>query len=516
MARAVPEARETKPPVATLAIALVVIAALAIHFVTLWTTTYGLQRDEFLYFSMGEHLRLWRMDFPPLIAILANVSSGLFGHTLAAARVPPALLGAVLIVLAALVARELGGDRYAQGLAALCTTSSVLFQRSSTLFQPVVLDQIWWTLALLMLVRIARDGRPRDWIGFGIAMGLGLLTKFSILFVGAAALAAIVVTPQRRALLTRWPWIAAAIALMIGAPSIVGQVVLDYPVVAQMRDLQGEQLEHVSWTSFVTAQPLMVSPVPFVVALAGAIALVASAQWRRYSVAGWTCLLAFLLLLVLHGKPYYIGPIYPALFAAGAVVLERWRARGAMAVRAITLLGTLGFGILVLPIGVPMLGWEETAAYAERIGATPALRTNQGVMDRLPQDFADMIGWEEQARALARAVGQLTPAEREQAVILGENYGEAGAAEFYRAKYNLPPVVSPAGSFWFFGPGARPGTVLVTIGPDSADVAKFYDDVRVAEIVRSPWSVEEERAVPVIVARRPRQTLQQVWPALGR
>ena len=496
-------------------IATVVAVSLGLHLVALMVTTFGLQRDEFLYFSMGEHLRLWRMDFPPLIAILANVASALFGHTLAAARVLPAIEGAVLIVLAALIARELGGGRFAQGLAALCCISGVLFQRASTLFQPVILDQIWWTLALLMLARISREERPRDWIGFGIAMGFGLLTKFSILFFGAAALAAIVITPTRRWLATPWPWAAAAIAFVIGSPSIVGQVLLDYPVVAQMRDLQGSQLEHVSAWSFVTTQPLMVGPFPFAVALAGAVMLVASGAYRRYAVVGWTCVLAFLLLLVLHGKPYYIGPIYPALFAAGGVALERGTTTLARAARWTAVAGAIAFGTLLLPIGMPILGWEQTAAFAQKLGVTTALKTNQGVVDRLPQDYADMIGWEEQARALSRATQSLTPAERSEAVLFGANYGEAGAAEFYRRKYGLPPVVSEAGSFWFFGPGELPGTVLVMIGSDSTDVRQFYGDVRVSEIVRSPWSVGEEREVQVLVARRPKQTLQALWPSLA-
>ncbi len=496
-------------------VALVVAVSLALHVVTLLVTTFGIQRDEFLYFSMGEHLRLWRMDFPPFIAMMANVSAALFGHTLAAARIFPAIEGAMLTVLAALIARELGGGRYAQGLAALCSVSSVLFQRASTLFQPVILDQVWWTLALLMLARLAREERPRDWIGLGIALGLGLLTKFSILFFGLSVLVAILITPTRRWLLTPWPWIAAALALAIGSPSIVGQVLLHYPVVAQMRDLQGEQLGHVTWWSFVSDQPLMVGPVAFIVAVTGAIGLVASREWRRHAVVGWSCVLAFALLLVLHGKAYYIGPIFPALFAAGAVVLERWGARAAQVLRWFTVAATVAFGVLVLPLGMPLLGWEETSAYAERIGATSSLRTNQGVMDRLPQDYADMIGWEEQAQALARAVRSLTPEERTKAIILGANYGEAGAAEFYGSRYQLPAVVSPAGSFWFFGPGTRAGEVLVTIGADSADVAKFYDDVRVAEVVKSPWSVEEEREVPVIIARKQKMSLQQVWPMLA-
>jgi 4-amino-4-deoxy-L-arabinose transferase-like glycosyltransferase len=262
-----------KQPVAVGLVGAVVAAKLALHMITLAVTRFGVQRDEFLYFAMGDHLRLWRMDFPPLIAVLANVSRAIFDHSLASIRVFPAIEGSVVVIVAALIARELGGGRFAQFLTALCMLGNVLFLRSSTLFQPVVLDQLWWTVALYTLVRLGRDDRPRWWIAFGLAVGSGLLTKFSILFFAFSAVVAIVITPTRRWLLTRWPWIAAAIALAVGSPSIAGQVALHFPVALQMRDLQGEQLTHVTWSQFVVTQPLMVSPIPFVLALIGAVAL---------------------------------------------------------------------------------------------------------------------------------------------------------------------------------------------------------------------------------------------------
>jgi hypothetical protein len=509
---------ENEPPrlaVAAWIVAPLAAVKLALHLFVLAVTTFGVHRDEFLYMSMGLHLRFWRMDFPPAIAVLANLSRALFDHTLAAVRVFPAIEGTILLVLAALVARELGGGAFAQGLAALSVLCGLVFQRSATLFQPVVLDQIWWTLALFALARIARDPSPRHWIGFGVALGCGLFTKFSILFFVLGALLAILATPLRRSLWRPWPWLGAAIALVIGSPSIAGQLALGFPIVDQMKDLQGEQLAHVSFWSFITTQPLMLAPIAFLIALVGAGGLVAWRPLRRFAVVGWACVFSFAILLLLHGKPYYIGPIYPTLFGAGGVVLERLRpTRTVIAARWLAVVGVLAFGALLLPIGVPLLSRENTAAWALRVGAAPALRTNRGVMDRLPQDFADMIGWPEQAHLLSLVYHTLSPEERREAVIFASNYGEAGAAEFYGPSLGLPPVVSAAGSFWFFGPGERPGRVLITIGEDSADVAKAYDDVRPAGRIMSPWSVGEERDVPLMIGRAPKQSLQRLWPSL--
>ncbi|HSU96947.1 MAG TPA: glycosyltransferase family 39 protein, partial [Gemmatimonadaceae bacterium] len=247
--------------VAVKAIAGLVVASLVLHATVIAVTPFGIHRDEFLYFSMGNHLRLWHMDFPPAIAMLGALSQGLFGHTIATARVFPAIEGTLLMVLAALTARELGGGRFAQGLAAFAVFASPMFERNATLFQPVVLDQICWTLALFAIARVARvraDGGNTKipWLAFGVAIGLGLLCKFSILFLCVSVLAAVLLTPMRRKLLTPWPWLAVVIMLVLGSPSIVGQITLHFPVVAQMRDLGATQLVHVTASEYIGTQLL--------------------------------------------------------------------------------------------------------------------------------------------------------------------------------------------------------------------------------------------------------------------
>lgn len=504
--------RTELPDFATRLLGFVLGIHVVLHLIVLSVTQFGVHRDEFLYFGMGRHLRFWRMDFPPLIALFANTSRAVFGDTLASVRVLPMIEGAVLMLLAATIARELGGGRFAQVLAAVAVLAAPLYMRASTLFQPVILDQIWWTLALFALVRLARTGESRWWLLVGLALGLGLLTKFSIGFVGVGILAALLLTNDRRMLLTRWPWIAAALALAIGSASVVGQLRLGFPVTGQLRDLQETQLTHVSWISFVSEQPLLIGFVAFFVAVTGAVSLLASKSFVPYRIVGLTCVFAFVLLVVLHGKPYYAGPIYPALLAAGAVVLEQIRRpKPGTFVRATTLVLVVLLGGVALPLAVPMLSPEATARYAQWLGIRAAVSTNRGDLDRLPQDYADMLGWEEQAKALSAAYRTLSPEEQREAVIIGNNYGQAGAAEFYSRRYGLPPVVSAAGSYWFFGPGERPGVVVITIGESAQGMRRFYGDVQNAVHLVSPWSVREERDLEVLIARQPKSTLQALW-----
>lgn len=514
-----------RPPFAAGVVLVLAALNFGLHMIVLAITPFGIHRDAFLYFAMGDHLRLWHMDFPPLIAIMGNIQTAIFGHTLAAARVFPALEGCALLVTAALIARELGGGRFAQGLAALPMFTAGIFLRPANLFQPVVLDQLWWTLALLFLARAARadaEGDPRAgrnaWLAFGLAMGLGLLTKFSILFIGLAILCALLVTRLRRALATPWPWAAAAIAFAIGSPSIVGQINLGFPVAGQMRSLNASQLVHVSYASFVLGQPLMTGPIAWLVSVMGAAALLVWRPLRPYRVVGLACIFAFVLLMVLHGKAYYIGPIYPTLFAAGAVWLDGASLARAPSVPRVfrwgVVAGMIGIGIIGLPITLPILSPERTAAYIVRLGAEAVNETNWGGTDLLPQDFADQLGWERQSEIVARVYDSLSPADQSQTVIGADNYGEAGALEFYGPRYHLPPVVCGCGSYWYFGPGTRPGNVLIDVGTDSTGLATIWRDVRLAARIRSPWSVMEERDVPVWIARDPRITLQQAWPTI--
>ncbi len=141
-------------------------------------------------------------------------------------------------------------------------------------------------------------------------------------------------------------------------------------------------------------------------------------------------------------------------------------------------------------------------------------RNNQGELEVLPQDFADMMGWEEQAEAMARAYQALTPEQREEVVIGASNYGRAGALDYYGPRLGLPPVVSSAGSFWFFGPGTRPGNVALIIEDDDEALKQVWEEVQPVAHIHSDWSVGEERDTNIFLCLRPRTTLQELWPSL--
>ena len=548
------------PPLAVLPLFLLATFTIGLHTIVNRLSVFGLHRDELLYLAMGRHLRLWTMDFPPWIALLAEATRALLGDTDVVLRLGPAFAHGALVVLAAVLARALRGGDGAQMLAAVAVAASPLFLRAGQLFQPVVFDQLWWTLALLALVKIGQsalytdpgaDAQPGDvswtspggrrrrlswsaragsalsraaaspWLLLGVACGLGLLTKFSILFLGAAIAVALLVGPQRRMLLTSRPWLVVGVTLLLGAPSLIGQLRLGWPVLGQMRELRETQLVHVGVLQFLGGQ-LLLGPAALLAAL-GVWALFATRWARGARTASLAAVGAFLLLLVLRGKAYYAGPIFPLLFAAGAVFLEQGPTRdrgfraGASGRLGAAAAAVVLYGLLTLPLALPILTPADTARWASALRINAATRTNTGESLALPQDFADMLGWPELARAVGEAYAKLPPVQQNDVTIVAANYGQAGALEFYAPRVGLPGVVSPAGSFWFFGPGERVGDPLLTVGIPEAMLRGRCTRLTSLGRVSHPdtrWQVREEQNVPLFLCEQPVPGLREMWAGL--
>lgn len=474
---------------------------------------YGFHRDELLYLAMGDHLDLLRMQFPPLIAILGRLANVLPLDTLTATRLLPALAGTGVLGLAVAITRRLGGGRHAQVLAALALVVGPFSLRTSALFQPVVFEVLWWSLAVLAFVALLDKGDRRWWVVFGIAAGLGGLTKFSAAIFGVALALGVLASPLRRDLLTRWPWIAVLVGGLIASPSIFGQMHWDWPFLAQQQILRETQLERVTPSSFLVGQ-LFLTGAAAPLLLIGAVRLFLSRSLRPFLGLGVAVLAATALLLFLHGKEYYLGPMHPPLLAAGSVVAGSWFARRRWAWWGALTWGTVG-GLLLLPMGIPLLPPAQMARYAEAIGQTRAVTTNRGTILPLPQDYADMLGWREQVAEVARIFHTLPESERADAAILGGNYGRAGALAVYHQEFDLPYPISRHGDFWAWGPGEKEPSVVIIVGGTVEELQPLFEEVVEGGRVSTPLGVEEEQDVRINLCRRPREPFQELWDRLG-
>ena len=503
-----------------LAIALLLVAARFAFPLLLLNPAWEFHRDELLYFAMGDHLEWFGMQFPPLIAVAARVGHALFGDAVWAARVPAALAGAALLAVQLWLVRRMRGGAWSMVVLTLAGVASPVFLRPSVLMQPVIFDQLWATLAFASLVLAAVEDEPRWWMLVGVALGLGALTKFSVAFYAlAVAVAALGVLPLRRQLATRWPWIAGAIALALSIPSVAGQVAHGWPFLQQMQSLRAAQLDRVTALDFLTEQPLMLGGAALLLPLG----LIAALRRDLASHVAGVVLLAIVgSMLALHGKGYYAAPGYPVFLTSGVVWLERRFARRPLAsgarVARLALPPILVVAALPLrPLAVPMLPPGAMARYAVATGVSAAVRTNRGDLLPLPQDYADMLGWRAMAEQASRALHALTPGEQRTVLLVGSNYGEAGALAMYRDRFGLPYPVSVAGDFHAWGTYGRSGDVTLFVGGADAlpTLEQLYGEVHEVSRIEEPRTVPEEQDVRIYLARHPRARIDSVWSTLG-
>lgn len=474
---------------------------------------YGFHRDELLYLAMADHLEPLGMQFPPLIAVAGWLARALPLDLLLSVRVVAALAGVGVLAAGVALTRRLGGGREAQVLAALAFLASPLMMRSGALLHPVVFEILWWALASLAFAVLLDGGDRRWWLVFGLAAGLGGLTRFSAAIFGVSLAVGVFASPLRGDFRTRWPWLAVTLGAGVALPSVLGQMRWGWPFLAQAAVLRESQLDLVTPAAFLSGQLLLAGAAAPLLVI-GAVALLAAPSLHRFLGLGLACATALALLLILGGKEYYLGPMHPALLAAGSAWAgtrlasrraARWGAVAWVAVGAVAL----------LPMGIPLLAPPAMARYAERLGITRAVTTNRGTTLPLPQDYADMLGWREQAEAVARVHHALPEAERARTVIVGGNYGRTGALAAYHAELGIPYPVSRHGDFHAWGPGIADPAAVIVVGGTVEELAELFGEVVEAGRVSNPLGVEEERDVPIHVCRGPREPFDALWERLG-
>ncbi|PHN07120.1 glycosyltransferase family 39 protein [Flavilitoribacter nigricans] len=461
------------------------IAKLLIHFST--NTNYGLHRDEYLYLTQAEHLSWGYMEVPPMIAVIGKLSRLLFGETVFGARFFPALIGAVSILLIGFMVRDMGGKKWAQLLAGTAFLFSPAYLGSNTLFQPVSFNQFCWLLAAFFTVRIIRYGDPKYWYFLGIAAGVGFLTKYSIAFFFLALIIGFLISPHRQVFRTRYPWISLGVALLIALPNLYWQYDLDFPVVRHMQELSSTQLKNVSPLNFLVPQ-LLFHAAGSLVWIAGLAFLLRSEALRPYRLLGWTFIALITILLLLSGKDYYSIGAYSMLFAAGGIAWERWLGwRSALLIPIIILLN-----MPVIPYALPVLSIEKMKSYVthmkDQYGLEAPLRWEDGSIRELPQDYADMHGWEEIPEKVARFYHSLPPEEQAGLMIVAGHYGQAGVMNFYRQKYDLPETYSLNSSFIMWAPERVEFDRIIQIDDVPQSASPYFESIQLIDSIESPYA----------------------------
>ncbi len=468
------------------------LAAVKLAVSMVFAGRYGWHRDELYYLASARHLELGYVDYPPVTPAIARLVQVVAPDSVVALRFTSVLAGALVVVLAALMARELGGGRRAQLLSALAVVISPVFVGGNFIFETVSFDQLVWALLLWLVARVLAGGDRRLWLLAGLVLGIGLETKYTVAGLGVALAAGLLLTPGRRQLATRWPWLGATLAVIMLAPNLWWQAGHGWDSIAYTLHHRGNTDGPVAY--WLQQGLFLVQPLLLPLVVAGAVWLWRSGTFRALA---WTAILIELLFFAVGGKSYYPAPVYPLLYAAGAVWLER--SVGSRLLRRAWVAAAVVTTLVLTPILLPVLPADVMA--------------RSGLL-KVPT-LAEMYGWPDLAHEVAAAYASLHPSERRGAMVLASNYGEAGALDLYGPGLGLPPVVSPHLTYYYWAPARMSPNVVIAVGYERQDLEPLFADVtQVGTISNSYGVANQEAGMPIFVCRSPRRPLWQAWPSL--
>jgi hypothetical protein len=480
-----------------------ILAMIALKFLvqSLGVLEYGYFRDELYYLACARHPAWGYPDQPPLsIAVLALVRA-LFGESLLVVRAVPMLLGAATVYVTGTLAREFGGGRLAVFLSCLAVIAAPILLGTNHVYSMNSFDLLFWPLAALALLRCLRQPTTGRWLLVGLVLGLGLLNKISVLWLGAGLAAGLLLTRERRRLLTPGPWLAAGVAALLFLPYVIWNAAHGFPTLEFMRNAMAEKMVRVTPLDFLANQLLDTNPAAAPLWIAGLVSLLRGPEGRE-RVLG-VAFLAVAVILVLPGtsKPEYLAPAYPMLLAAGSTAFERWsRAPRLGWLPGALTVALLAFAAVALPVALPVLSPDSYVRYTRAIGVTPAASERHQQGD-LPQHFADMFGWEEMAEHAAAAYRSLAPEERARCVVIAQNYGEAGALELFGSRHGLPRVICGHNAYGFWGAGDWDGSVAVVVGGAVEFYRRHFEEVVRVDTIPCERCMPYERSLPVFVVR---------------
>ena len=479
---------------------------------------YGYFRDEFDYMACGDHLAWGYVDQPPLIPFFTKLSRLVLGDSLRSIRIIPALATSAAIILTAKTARELGGRRFAMVLSAVAFIAVPIYLNDGSVMTTNCLEPLLWTGCIYFAILAIKREDPRYWLWFGIVAGIGLQEKYSIAVLGFCIVLGLLLTEQRRAFGRKWIWLGGALTFLVFLPNFIWNVQNHWPFLELMRNIKADGRDVVlSPAVYFAQQVLIIHPLLAPIWIIGVLAFLFSAQLKPYRFLGWCYLAAFTAFVVLKGKNYYLGPIYPVYLAAGAMVIESYIARSRQVwLKPALIVLILAGGAWLAPVVMPVLPVEQFISYMGKLPFKVPRSEHSHMRAVLPQHFADQFGWEEMVAKVNEAYLKLSPEERPGCGIFAQNYGQAGAIDFFGRRYGLPPALSGHQTYFLWGPRGYSGYCLIVLDDSREVLEGLFERVEfVGKSANNPYALE--RQIPVFICRGAKfGSLAALWPRLKK
>ena len=475
---------------------------------------WDLFRDELYYVANSRHLGFGYVDHPPMIGWLTWTARALFGDSQFALRLLPALAAGATVFTVSRIAATLGGGLWSQLLAGAATTFAPAYISGFGYLSMNSFDVLFWALCGGCFVKLLETRDLRWWVPFGVLAGLALENKLSPLFLGFGVIVGLLVTRDWAHFASRWLWLGGALCALLFAPHLLWQAANGWPTVEFISNATQYKNLPVSPLGFLAAQGRGMGWPAAAVALCGLAFLLVGRQSRPFRAIGWAPVAILAFLILQRAKPYYFAPAWCLLFAAGGMAIEHWAAIGRWRwIRPLLLALLVSFGLLAAPLAKPLLDVETTVSYMRTLGVEPGTDERKEV-GRLGQGYADRLGWRELAEAVAAVHRALPTEDQQRACVFGQNYGQAGAIDYYGPRLGLPPALSGHNSYWLWGPGRCSGDVVIVIDGDRDELETQFEKAEHAATYRCADCMPYEREKEIWVARRLRHPIEQAWPAV--
>jgi len=486
-----------------------VLVKLSIHFFT--STNYELHRDEMLYFSMGSHLSWGFASTPPFMSLLAFVVKSVFGYQPFFVKLFPALFGASILILIAWFIKELGGTAFGVFTGCIAYIISTAMLRTASLFMPVIFELFFWMLFLFFVLKLILTQNSKYWMVLGIIFGIAFLNKYSVLFLGFATCIALLISEHRRLLVSRYLFYAVLICLFIMSPNILWQINHNMAVITHMRELYRTQLVYVSKQDFLIGQ-IWMNFTSILFWMIGLIVILFKKSEKKYRVFGYIFLLVVFLFLITEGKSYYTLGVYPMMFAFGGYYLGK-SVIGKFKLVTYSIVGiSILLSILFLPLGLPILPKEQMGRYCALFSKyiTPApMRNENNSYYPIPQDYMDMTGWNELAELVSVTYKTLDVNQQRDCIIYANNYGQAGAIDFYGKQYNLPTPICLNDSYIFWAPDSLTASNFIVTDVQLFDIPRLFN--KYSEVGEIKDSFFRENGLKVFLCQYPKPLLNEFF-----
>ncbi len=466
---------------------------------------YGFHRDELDFIMSARQLDWGYISYPPITPFFARVGLWLFGESLRGLRVLPAIAQGIVMILAGLMACDMGGKRNAQILSAFAVFIAPISLFGGTVIMYFAFDYLWWVMVAFFTVRLLATDEARYWLGIGASIGLGMMTKYTMAFWVAGLVVAVLVTPARKYLHSKWLYLGAALAFLLFLPNLIWQyqhgfIAFDYLSAIHARDISWGRAD-----DFLPEQ-LYLTTNPFSLPLwtVGLSLCLFSTSMKRFRALGWMFIVTFVLFLVNKGRGYYTGPSYVMLLAAGCVWFENWLETRTEKMRQVgfgLLWSTQVIGSLIGIVLMKPIGALNSALWDFRYDVSGDL-------------FVEMVGWQDLTKQVAEIYQSIPESEKPHTVILAGNYGEAGALDYYGDEYNLPRMISGANSLWYRGYGEPEPETVIVVGFEGSYAGRFFNRCTYGGTVTNSYKVKNEESMyhtSLYVCREPRHPWSEMW-----